>query len=922
MQAVAGPVKGGLNWHSLKSEEVLRTLQTDVGAGLANAEASRRLSVHGPNRLPERPPVPMWLRFLRQFKDFMILILLASTGVSFLLGEVADAFAIVLIVFLNAALGFAQESRAERSLQALKRLAAPRARVIREGRVMEVEAALVVPGDILMLESGDRVAADARILESFSLEADESALTGESVPVGKAAAPLPPEAPLAERRNMVFQGSVITRGRGKAVVVATGAQTEMGGIADLMRSEEEESTPLQRRLEEMGRVLLVFCLAVSAFIGVAGFLRGEAAQDMLLTAVSLAVAAIPEGLPAVVTIVLALGVQRMLAKRAIIRRLPAVETLGCATVICSDKTGTMTRNEMTVRTVWTADWVYEIEGEGFKRSGGVRVDGRGVRLGTHIAPSAFVPIGASPVPRLKLRPFEATILASALCNNARLVEANRSWRVEGDPTEGALLIAAHRAGLLPETVQRQWQRLDEIPFESERRMMTVICKAQDILCAFTKGAPESVLGACSSWLDSQGAIRPLDRAMRERVFRVNEEMAARGMRVLAAAFRLLPDVGWGRVESDMVLTGLLGMLDPPREEVVKAIRLCRRAGIKVVMVTGDHALTARAVAIETGLIPPGREGDGVRVASGAWLDTVDDAGLQREVEDIPVYARVSPAHKLRIVRALKSRGHIVAMTGDGVNDAPALKAADIGVAMGLTGTDVSKEASAMVLADDNFATIVSAVAEGRAIYENIRKFIRYLLGCNAGEILVMLISTLAGFPLPLLPIHILMVNLVTDGLPAIALGVDPPEPDLMVRPPRDPNEGVFSRDLWKKVIWRGAVIGLSTTAAFLFDYLQTGSLGHARTVALAVLSLSQLLYAFECRSEERGPLEAGLLKNRALIGAVSTSMMALVLALYLPSLRHLLHTEPLNGGDWMLAVGMSLIGSLLAALGRWKMPSN
>ncbi len=751
------------------------------------------------------------------------------------------------------------------------------------------------------MEAGDRVPADARILETVSLEVDESALTGESVPVTKSTENLPPSTALAERRNMVFQGTVVTRGRGVAVVVATGSATEMGGIADLISSEGNESTPLQQRLEHMGRVLLVVCLAISGFVGLAGFLRGEDPYNMLLTAVSLAVAAIPEGLPAVVTIVLALGVQKMLRKNAVIRRLPAVETLGCATVICSDKTGTLTRNEMTVRAIWSAGRDYQVEGEGLKRGGHITCQDQRVRVKDVPDPSGFCPL-------------EATLLTATLCNNAQLEAKGDSWRVNGDPTEGALLVAAARGGVDINAVTRKWERVAEIPFESERRMMTVDCQAGTVRAVFSKGAPENLLQVCTAWLDEGGNIKYLSELEKKRILKVNETLAGKGMRVLATGFRIFNGQSGnpGELERDLVFTGLMGIIDPPREEVPRAVKTCQNAGIKVVMITGDHALTASAVARETGILSEGKS-----VVTGEDLESIDDDRLEQGVEGIPVYARVSPAHKLRIVRALKKRGHVVAMTGDGVNDAPALKAADIGVAMGISGTEVSKEASAMVLADDNFATIVSAVSEGRGIYENIRKFARYLLGCNAGEILVMLVATLAGLPLPLLPIHILLVNLVTDGLPAIALGVDPPDPDLMSRPPRNPKEGVFSRGLWKKIINRGTIIGLSTLVAFLESLNQTQDIERARSVALAVLSLAQLLYAFECRSEEKGPFEAGITRNRALLWAVGTSFAALVATLHLPILQVLLHTVPLSMSDWGLAVAAACIGPVWSGLARF-----
>lgn len=899
------------DWYRLPAREVLARLGSDASRGLSSSEARRRLERFGPNSLPEhRGPSPLAM-FAHQFSDVMVLILLGAAAVSFVLGETVDAIAIAVIILLNAVLGFVQEFRAERALAALRRLAAPRARVVRDGRVQEVGAAEVVPGDILALEAGDRVAADARVVEAAMIEADESALTGESVPVPKTPAAIPDPVPVADRHNMLFQGTVVSRGRGRAVVVATGAGTEMGWIASLMQ-DGEDASPLQKRLAQLGRYLVAACLAVSATVAAAGIARGEDPYQMLLTAVSLAVAAIPEGLPAVVTIVLALGVQRMMRRNAIVRRLSAVETLGCATVICSDKTGTLTRNEMTVRAIVAGGRRYAVEGDGYGPegrilSGGIPVAAAGGELHDLLVAGVLCnnasPAPAAPSGRGPLGAAKAALLGGP----------GRRREAGGDPLEAALLVAAIRGGIDPDQVRRRHPREAEIPFESERQMMTVICRDEGgRRLAFTKGAPERVLGLCRAVRDA-GGVRPLTDDERRRIHGAAEELAVQAFRVLALAYRELAgtESGVDRVERDMVFLGLVGLMDPPRPEAREAVERCRQAGLRVVMVTGDHALTARAVATEVGIL-----GERDQVLTGYELDRLSEAELARAVERVAVYARVTPAHKLRIVRALKGRGQVVAMTGDGVNDAPALREADIGVAMGSTGTEVTKEAAAMVLADDNFATIVAAVEEGRAIYANIRKFIGYLLACNAGEVLVMFLATLLQFPLPLLPVQILLVNLVTDGLPAVALGLEPAEPGVMLRPPRDPREGVFARGLWQRIIGRGIIIGVSTLAAFAVHLVVGGDVDRSRTVAMTALSASQLLYAFECRSETAGPARVRRPANPALLLAVMSSLLVLVAVVHVPVLGGLFHAAALSPAEWALAWAFAAGGSAAAFILR------
>jgi Ca2+-transporting ATPase len=894
-------------------------LATDPQWGLSESEAAARRARYGPNRLAEAPRPPAWRLLLAQFEDFMVLVLLGAAAVSLVLGERADAAAVLAIVSVNAVLGFLQESRAERSLEALRRLTAPVARVLREGRVRSVPAEELVPGDILLLEAGDRVPADARLLEATALAAEEAALTGESRPVAKDPAPLSPPSvasprparpaarrrdqsapggptswsavPPAERRNAVFQGSHVVRGRGRAVVLATGMATEVGRIAGLILDAPEGQTPLQRRLDALGRWLVVGCLGISAVVVVAGVLRGEPPYRMFLAGVSLAVAAIPEGLPAIVTIALALGVQRMIARRAVVRRLPAVETLGCATVICADKTGTLTQNAMAVAEVWAAGRRWRVEGGTL-----VPAEGRPA-VDRRAAPAAAG--GAEPALR-------RCVACAVLCNDAAPDPAAPG----ADPTEVALLGLAAAAGVEAAELRAAAPRLAEVPFDAERRRMAVAVAEAGSTRVYVKGALEEVLGR-AAWVLAGAGRQPLDARWTARIRQEGERMAGAALRVLALAERELPRLALParaeELERDLTFCGLVGIWDPPRPEVPAAVRRCQQAGVRAVMITGDHALTARAIAAQVGLLRPGG-----RVVTGSELGAVGDRELAVLVEEADVFARVSPADKLRIVQALRARGHVVAMTGDGVNDAPALKEADIGVAMGRCGTDVARESSHLVLMDDNFATIVAAIEEGRAIYDNIRKFIRYLLACNTGEVLVMLAGTLLGLPLPLLPLQLLLVNLVTDGLPALALGLDPPAPDVMRRPPRDPRESLFAGGLGKRIAARGVLIGVLTLLAFRAVYARLGDLAAARTAATCTLVLSQLLHAFDARAERRTLWEVGLGENRALWGAAASSLLALLAAVYLPGIRQLLHFSPLDGGSWTVVVSAALGGAVLA----------
>jgi len=895
-------------WYQFSIPELLAILKSNAEKGLSSKEASTRLAEFGLNQLKEIKKASPLTMFFNQFKDFMVLVLIGAALISGTLGEYADALTILAIIILNAILGFVQEYRAEKSLEALKKLASPEAKVIRDGLQITISADKLVPGDLLLIEAGDRIPADARILEAVNLEVDEAILTGESHPVKKSAEVIIAEkVGLGDQKNTLFLGTVVTRGRAKAVVISTGMQTEMGKIAGMMQEVEEEETPLQKRLDQLGKILVVFCLLICGVVVITGVWRGEKLYQMFLTGVSLAVAAIPEGLPAIVTVALAIGVQRMIRRNAIVRKLPAVETLGCATYICSDKTGTLTQNEMTVRQVYCDGETYFVTGEGYEPKGELQLNGKPVNLKSSKA-------------------LELLAKTCALCSNTDLQKqkdnspfkkkgSGKNWSIIGDPTEGALVVLAAKAGIWP-SESRLGKRLLEIPFDSERKRMSVLYEEDNNKrMLYIKGAPDVVLNLCSHVL-LKDRIVPLNHELKEQILQQNAQMGERALRVLGMAYRELAsvtDLAENELEQNLTFLGLAGMIDPPRQSAIKAIQICKQAGIKVVMITGDHQNTARAVAKELGLLS-----EGGLVVTGNELDHLDDDELRAVIKDIKVYARVSPAHKLRIVKALKEKGEVVAMTGDGVNDAPAVKEADIGVAMGKTGTDVTKEASAMILADDNFATIVAAVEEGRGIYENIRKFIRYLLSCNVGEVLTMFFAALLALPLPLLPIQILWVNLVTDGLPAMALGVDNPDRDIMARPPRHPKESIFSHGLWLKIASRGLQIGLGTLLVFvLSNYLSNGNLILARTAAFATLVFSQLFHVFDCKSERYSVFEVGVFSNIYLVLAVTCSVLMELAVIYLPSLQPIFKTQALNLYNWILILLVAGGRTLLTAFNHY-----
>jgi len=852
------------SWHTKTTEEVFALLESSKD-GLSSREAERRLQEFGPNQLKETQKRSVWQLYLDQFKDFMILVLLGAAVVSGIIGDIKDTIAIIVIVFLNAVIGFVQEYRAEKAMEALKRMAAPMATVHRDGKVSVLASAQVVPGDVVVLEAGMIAPADMRLIEAHHLTIDEAALTGESVAVEKAVAALSDEdIPLGDRLNMAFKGTVVAYGRGLGVIVGTGMKTEIGRIASLIQEQEEVKTPLQKRLAAFGKRLAVAALIICAIVFVVGLMRGESPTLMFLTAVSLAVAAIPEALPAVVTISLALGARKMVRKKALIRKLPAVETLGSVTYICSDKTGTLTMNRMAVEKIF-------LNGE----------------LET-------IPPAGQALAEERQFLFQAMAL-----NNDAVLAGDGS--ATGDPTEIALLAAAQKAGFSKDALERQFPRIGEIPFDSDRKCMTTFHVAPDgRIFSITKGGGEVLLGKAEEWFSPEDR-KTLDA---EQVTGASTEMATQGLRVLALGVRYwdaLPESLDARsVESDLLLLGLVGLMDPPREEAKGAVAQCKSAGIIPVMITGDHPVTARTIGARLGMI-----GEGDKVMTGSRLQTISMEALVERVKGIKVYARVAPEQKLKIVKALQAKGEFVAMTGDGVNDAPALKRADIGVAMGMTGTDVAKEASHMMLLDDNFATIVGAVREGRKIYDNIRKFVKYTMTSNSGEIWTIFLAPFMGLPIPLLPIHILWINLVTDGLPGLALAAEPEEKGIMTRPPRAPRESIFAHGLGVHIVWVGLLMGLVSIATQGWAYV--GGNGHWQTMVFTVLCLSQLGHVMAIRSDRESLFVQGLLSNGPLLLAVLLTVGLQVATIYVPVLQGIFKTQALSVGELALSLAASTL---------------
>ena len=862
-------------WHDKPPELVLSQLETSREYGLSEPQAEERLNRYGPNTLEQHKRDSLPKRLLTQLKDPMILVLLVAAALSLLASgfeDWLDSVIILVIVLVNAGISISQEDNAEKALDALRKLSAPLARVLRDGTMIRLETSLLVPGDIIFLEAGDLVPADARILDCAGLKADESSMTGESVPVTKqAAARLPSETPLGDRINMVISATTITGGRAVCVVTETGMNTEMGRIAGMLQSAGETTTPLQRRMTEISRILSILCLFVCALTFGLGLIQGKDMLDMFLTAVSLAVAAIPEGLPAIVTIVLALGVQRMAKRNAIVKKLPAVETLGCASVICSDKTGTLTQNKMTVVEVWTAH-------------------------GTHRTEALTV---------------------GALCSDVQLTQNDGQAVFSGDPTEAALAAVAYDEGQDKTRLEQAFPRRAELPFDSERKLMSTIhAKPGGGFRVMVKGAPDVLLNRCTHLLS--GSVVALDRAMRHRVLAANEDMACRALRVLGLAWKDIDAIpatlSSERLEQNLTFVGLAGMIDPPRPEAKQAVSRCYAAGIRPVMITGDHKLTAVAIARELDIFRPGD-----LAITGEDLDFMPQEMLERDVEKFSVYARVSPEHKMRIVRAWQKKGHVVAMTGDGVNDAPALKAADIGCAMGAAGTDVAKGAADMILTDDNFATIVHAVEQGRGIYANIKKAIHYLLSCNIGEILTIFTATLLGFQqMPLIPVQLLWLNLVTDSLPALALGMEPVEDGIMEQKPRVGSDRLFTKGFSLRLVWQGIMVGaLTLTAYWLGEYVlsdPTTADAAANTMAFATLTLSQLFHAFDVRSEERSLFRIGVFSNKAMNEAFLVGLAMQMSVLCLPPLQKIFSVVFLTPAEWLVVLALAITPMILCEI--------
>jgi len=916
-----------------EADEVVAGLGSDSQRGLSTDEARARLTRYGPNELEAEPPIPVWRRFLAQFQDVLVILLLIATAISIALWVYErdtalpyEGLVIFAIVLLNGILGYVQEMRAERAVAALRAMAAAEASVMRDGQRQKIPAAELVPGDIISIEEGDTIPADARLLHSTALQTAEAALTGESLPVSKDTRAIAEDVGVGDRHNMLFSGTAATYGRGRAVVTATGMQTELGKIAGLLRRTESEQTPLQQELDRTGKLLGIVVLVIAGVMAATILLVQQvrdvaAIVDVLILAVALAVAAVPEGLPAVVTAVLAIGVQRMAQRHAIVRKLPAVETLGSATVIASDKTGTLTKNEMTVRTVVTASGRVDLSGTGYAPEGEVRQDGQTVEQ------SAL------------LEEVRRTLGAADRVNNAALQERDGRWVVQGDPTEGALIVAARKAGLTTASLSGRFERVGEVPFSSERKLMSTVhqdAQKQERLIVFSKGAPDVLLERCTHELVGEEA-RPLTDDRRATIRAANEQLASAALRTLGVAFRSLPRDALAqqlddRVEQDLVFLGLVGMIDPPRTEVKEAVVRAKGAGIRPIMITGDHPKTAAAIAQELGIAT------NERALTGAELERLPDSELDHAVREISVYARVNPEHKLRIVQALQRDGQIVAMTGDGVNDAPALKTANIGIAMGITGTDVSKEAADMVLTDDNFASIVAAVEEGRAIFANIQKFLRYLLSSNIGEVMTMFFGVvLAGVlglgragsevvTLPLLATQLLWINLVTDGPPALALGLDPADPDVMRQQPRPKGSGVITPRMWAGMVFVGAIMAVGTLLVLDWGLPGgmiegSGTLLYARTMAFTTLVLFQLFNVLNARSDTASAFHR-LFQNPWLRGALLLSLALQMLVIYVPYLRQAFGTVALNLSDWLVCTAVAStvvwLRELSKLIVRWR----
>ncbi|MCF6158962.1 MAG: cation-translocating P-type ATPase [wastewater metagenome] len=897
-------------WHTIPVDAVIQELGTNITSGLSNSEAQKRLAEYGYNQLEEKRKFSPFLLFLGQFNSFIVWVLIAAAVVSGILKELDDALSIIAIIIINAIIGFIQEYRAERSLAALQKLSTPFSKVKRDGEVHSIPSREIVPGDVILLEAGDYIPADGRLCSAVNLRTEEASLTGESTPVGKSEEPISnPSLPIGDRKNMVFMGTSVTGGKGTSVVVSTGMGTELGKIAGLIQTAGKEETPLQRKLQAFGKKLVYLCMGIVTIVFLLELWRKDPLLESFLVSVSLAVAAIPEGLPAIVTISLALGVQRLVKHHALIRKLHALETLGCTTVICSDKTGTLTQNEMTLKKIFSGGKTFDISGSGY-------------------TPEGEITLHKKPVSEIDRRTVKFILGIGTLCSNVSLKQENATWKVIGDPTEGAIVSAAVKAGVSKEALERVMPLISEIPFSSERKKMSTVRNTpHSFTLVCEKGAPDIVLKDCTK-IYMNGEIRAITKKDSEIILKKNNQMAGSALRVLGVACKtpghnyakIAPD----SIEKDMTFIGLLAMIDPPRPEVKDAVAICHTAGIMTVMITGDHRNTAQAIGKELGFFR-----DNFKIIEGTALDELSDDELEKRVPGISVYARVSPEHKLRIVKAWKKHGEVVAMTGDGVNDAPAVKEAHIGISMGITGTDVTKAASDIIVTDNNFASIVAAIREGRSIYDNIRKSIHYLLSCNAGEILTMLFASILNLPLPLFPIQILWINLATDGLPALALSIDTVDPNIMQSRARRSTEQIVDKRLGKLILFQGFLIAASTLLAYLFILYSTstvtygyfniyywfinevipfklsGDLYKARTVAFCVMVVSQLFHSFNCRSAERSLFSIGIFTNKKLLLATALSLSIQIAIIYTPYFQSIFKVVPLTFNEWLIIFGFS-----------------
>lgn len=889
----------GIRWHEISREDAASRLEVDLRSGLDPDEVKRRQMEYGPNQMTARRGTPAWVKFLQQFNQALVYILLAACIVSAALGEWVDAAVIFGVVFVNAVIGFIQESKAERAIEALARMVRTEATVRRGGRKKRVPSAELVPGDVVLLQSGDSVPADMRFFHVRSLQVEEAALTGESVPTQKGTEPLPADTVLGDRKNLGYAGTLVTYGQAEGAVTAIGDRTEMGRIAAMIESAADLSTPLTRKIAEFSRFLLYVILGLAGLTFVVGVLRGESVSDMFMAAVALAVSAIPEGLPAAVTITLAIGVARMAQRHAIIRKMPAVETLGSTTVICSDKTGTLTENQMTVSRIWAGGQIWEVTGGGYEAKGQIQRDGQKADIGADQA-------------------LRETLLAGLLCNDTQLVRKDDRLQVEGDPTEAALIVAGQKAGLDLHEVNQQRPRVDVIPFESEHMFMATLHRDGDGRVIYKKGSVERLLDSCRQVLDAGGNEVPIDAAA---VHRAVDSMASEGLRVLAFACRRLP-VGHARlapedVAGGLTLLGLQGMIDPPRAEAIRAVARCQSAGIEVKMITGDHKGTAVAIARQLGLRAGKGGGAEPAAVTGKELEQISDGAMPDVAERAAVFARVAPEQKLRLVQSLQKRGHIVAMTGDGVNDAPALKQADIGVAMGITGTDVSKNAADMILTDDNFASIEAAVEEGRNVFDNLTKFIAWTLPTNGGEGLLILAAIIAGTALPVLPVQLLWINMSTALLLGLTLVFEPKEAGLMARPPREPAQPILTPRLIVRIVLVSLIMMAAGFVLFEWEELRGTPLPEARTVVVNVVVMVEAFYLLNCRSLTRPFLSLGVFSNPWVVGGVAVMMAAQLAFTYLPFMNRLFHSAPIDALVWLKIVGVGLFVFLAVELKKW-----